>query len=157
MDAGWFMQEVHQRTRHCDFPPLVVTATDGDNGGWFRNVNETSNFWYVCYRQLLDWVARGDTEIEPIFIHDYLDRFGAHGEVRVRTGAWNTGGLNSTVCTTGELGGDGTCIFLFPGLKKKSVSFTVTSVVLPGQTYAAASNHDPDGDSNGTTITVIKP
>jgi hypothetical protein len=73
------------------------------------------------------------------------------------TGAWNTSGLNSTVCTTGELGGNGTCIFLFPGLKKKSVAFTVTSVVMPGQTYASAGNHDPDGDSNGTTITVIRP
>ncbi len=73
------------------------------------------------------------------------------------TGAWNTSGLASTVCTTGELGGNGTCIFLFPGLRKKSVSFTITTVVLPGQTYAAASNHDPDGDSNGTTITVIRP
>ena len=37
MDAGWFIDEVRARTRHCDFPPLVTTATDGDNGGWFRN------------------------------------------------------------------------------------------------------------------------
>ena len=73
------------------------------------------------------------------------------------TGVWSTSGLNSTVCTTGELGGIGTCIFLFPGLRKKSVTFTVTSVVMPGQTYVATSNHDPDGSSNGTTITVIKP
>jgi alpha-amylase/alpha-mannosidase (GH57 family) len=91
MDAGWFMQEVHQRTQHCDYPPLVTTATDGDNGGWFRNTSEKGNFWYVCYRELLDWVRRGDTEIEPIFIHEYLDRYGVHGEVTVRAGAWNTG------------------------------------------------------------------
>src|ERR1041385_3350070 len=38
MDTGWFMQEVHARTKHCDFAPLVTTATDGDNGGWFRNI-----------------------------------------------------------------------------------------------------------------------
>ena len=56
MDSGWFMQEVHQRTQHCDFPPLVLTATDGDNGGWFRNTSEKGNFWYVCYRELLDRV-----------------------------------------------------------------------------------------------------
>lgn len=91
MDAGWFMQEVHERTKLCDFPPLVITATDGDNGGWFRNTSEKGNFWHVCYRELLNWVRRGDTEIEPVFIHDYLDRFGTHGEVVVRTGAWNTG------------------------------------------------------------------
>ena len=91
MDAGWFMQEVHQRTRHCDFPPLVLTATDGDNGGWFRNTCEKGNFWHVCYQELLNWVRRGETEIEPIFIHDYLNRHGPCGEVRVGTGAWNTG------------------------------------------------------------------
>jgi hypothetical protein len=91
MDAGWFMQEVHHRTQHCDFPPLVFTATDGDNGGWFRNTSDKGNFWQVFYRELLDWVRREETEIEPIFIHDYLDRYGAHGEVTVKTGAWNTG------------------------------------------------------------------
>ena len=91
MDAGWFMQEVHQRTKHCDFPPLVLTATDGDNGGWFRNTSEQANFWHVCYQEMLNWVRRGDTEIEPIFIHDYLNRHGACGQVRVCTGAWNTG------------------------------------------------------------------
>ena len=91
MDAGWFMQEVHERTKHCDFPPLVMTATDGDNGGWFRNTNEKGNFWYVCYRELLDWVRRGETEMQPVFIHDYLDQYGAHGEVTVKTAAWNTG------------------------------------------------------------------
>jgi alpha-amylase/alpha-mannosidase (GH57 family) len=91
MDAGWFMQEVHQRTKHCEFPPLVLTATDGDNGGWFRNTSEKGNFWHVCYRELLEWVRRGDTEIEPIFIHDYLNRHGPCGEVRVCAGAWNTG------------------------------------------------------------------
>ena len=30
-------------------------------------------------------------------------------------------------------------------------------VTMAGQTYQAASNHDPDGSSNGTTITVIRP
>ena len=29
--------------------------------------------------------------MRPIFIDEYLDRFGAHGRVTVRRGAWNTG------------------------------------------------------------------
>jgi len=73
------------------------------------------------------------------------------------SGAWSTSGLASDVCTTGEGGGDGTCIFLFPSLRKRSVAFTVTSVVMPGQTWQASADHDPDGDSDGKTITVIKP
>lgn len=90
-DHGWFMHEVHERTKWCDFPPLVTTCSDGENGGWFRNVSDKGNFWGVLYRPLLEWARRGQTEIQPTFIEEYLDRFGATGEVTVRPGAWNTG------------------------------------------------------------------
>ena len=71
-------------------------------------------------------------------------------------GSWSVAGLNSDTCTTGELGGNGTCIFLFPSLKKsvKTVTFTVTSVTMSGQTYVSAANHDADGSSNGTAVKV---
>lgn len=91
MDPGWFMHEVHERTKCCDFPPLVVTCSDGDNGGWFRNVSPQANFWGVFYQPLLQAVRAGETAVRPTFIEDYLAEFGAHGEVRVRSGAWNTG------------------------------------------------------------------
>jgi alpha-amylase/alpha-mannosidase (GH57 family) len=67
----------------------VATASDGDNGGWFRNPQPQSNFWGF-YRNLLDQ-ARAGGDIRPVFVDDYLDRYGAEGEVRVNTGAWNTG------------------------------------------------------------------
>jgi len=74
------------------------------------------------------------------------------------TGVWNPAGLASDECTTGELGGNGTCIMLYPSIPKKqgSVTFTVTSVTMSGKTYDVAQNHDPDGDSNGTVIVVSK-
>jgi hypothetical protein len=72
-------------------------------------------------------------------------------------GKWTPTGLASDTCTTGELGGNGTCIFLFPGLTRKSVTFTVTSVTMTGRTYQSASNHDVDGSSNGTSIKVSRP
>lgn len=90
MEVGWFTAEVAARTRHCSFPPLVTTCTDGDNGGWFRNTGH--NFWTQFYRPLADRVRAGHSSgIRPTFIADYLDRHGAHGEVRVGPGAWNTG------------------------------------------------------------------
>ena len=94
MDSGWFMHEVHERTKFCDFPPLVTTCTDGDNGGWFRNASGQGNFWGAFYQPLLELVRRGETEVRPVFIDDYLNQHGAHGEVRVETGAWNTGWHN---------------------------------------------------------------
>jgi len=89
-DVGWFTGEIEARTRWCDFPPLVVTATDGDNGGWFRNREYAANFWGF-YRGLLDQARSPAGNVRPVFIDDYLDRHGVHGEVRVGTGAWNTG------------------------------------------------------------------
>ncbi len=38
-----------------------------------------------------------------------------------------------------------------------SVTFTVTNVAGTGLTYNAAANADPDGDSNGTAITIARP
>lgn len=38
-----------------------------------------------------------------------------------------------------------------------SVIFSVTNVTIAGYTYQSGDNHDPESDSNGTTITVNKP
>lgn len=92
MEAGWFIDEVRARTQHCDFPPLVTTATDGENGGWFRNTTPGSNFWSGFYRELAERVRAGQAGgIRPAFISDYLHRHGAHGWVTIDPGAWNTG------------------------------------------------------------------
>lgn len=91
MEFDWFAREVRERTKFCDFTPLVTTATDGDNGGWFRNTSVKSNFWGAFYHELLRRGPGTTPAIRPVFITDYLDHHGVAGEVRVRTGAWNTG------------------------------------------------------------------
>ena len=74
-------------------------------------------------------------------------------------GHWSQLGQNSNTCTTGDLGGNGTCTVLFPSLKRSvsSVNFTVVSVTMPDRIYDRTLNHDVDGSSNGTTIKVSKP
>jgi len=91
MEPEWFIHEVAERTKYCDFPPLVTTCSDGENGGWFRNTNWSANFWGAFYLPLLDQARQDASVPRPIFISEYLDRYGAHGEVKVHTGAWNTG------------------------------------------------------------------
>lgn len=91
MEYEWFSRELHERTKGCNFPPLVTTCTDGANGGWFRNVTQGSNFWTAFYQTLLQHTRQGDSNIRPIFISDYLSQHGAHGLVNVGPGAWNTG------------------------------------------------------------------
>jgi alpha-amylase/alpha-mannosidase (GH57 family) len=90
MDYGWFYHELQERTKGCDFPPLVTTASDGDNGGWFRNVNPTANFWTYFYQRALDEIRAGNSSMRPTFITEYLDKFGTHGRVTIRRGAWAT-------------------------------------------------------------------
>lgn len=96
LETDWFIHEVNERTKHCDFEPLVCTATDGENGGWFRNVRMESNFWGAFYHPLCARARAGTSNVHPTFIHDYLNRHGAHGHVIVRTGAWNTGEHSGT-------------------------------------------------------------
>lgn len=91
MEPGWFEQEVAARMQHCGFPPLVTTASDGDNGGWFRNSTHEANFWGAFYQPLLEKARRGEGRVRPTFIGDYLDRHGTGGRVEVETAAWNTG------------------------------------------------------------------
>lgn len=91
MEYGWFEHEIHERTKWCDFPPLVTTCTDGDNGGWFRNTSPKGNFWHVFYEEFMEQIRKKWTVARPIFIKNYLDQYGAAGYVNVRTGAWNTG------------------------------------------------------------------
>jgi len=91
-DPGWFAYEVGERVKWCgDFPALVTTFSDGENGGWFRNTREESGFWGWFYRPMLDWQRAGNLALTQISINEYLDRHGADGEVRVHPGAWNTG------------------------------------------------------------------
>ena len=70
------------------------------------------------------------------------------------TGAWSSG--PTAVCSTGATG---RCSVSRSGISNKtaSVTFTVSAVTHAVSIYNPAANHDPDGDSNGTRITVRKP
>ena len=72
---------------------------------------------------------------------------------------WSVSGLNSNTCTTGELGGNGTCIMLFPSLSLStpSVTLRIQKVTMTGQTYNSNDNHDVDGGTNGTGIRLVRP
>jgi hypothetical protein len=72
------------------------------------------------------------------------------------SGAWSGGYSGSAQCTTGS---DGRCSLTTGDIwhKTRKVTFSVNDVTSSSFEYAAAENHDPDGDSNGTGIVVSKP
>jgi hypothetical protein len=69
--------------------------------------------------------------------------------------SYSGGASGQTSCVTG---GDGRCYVLtnLAPASSASITTTVTNVSKGGYSYGAAANHDPDGDSNGTTIVVTK-
>jgi len=71
-------------------------------------------------------------------------------------GTWSAGATGGAECTTGA---NGQCSVTKGNLKFSvaSVTFTVDSVTLAGYSYVPTSNHDPDGDSDGTSIVVSAP
>lgn len=84
-----------------------------------------------------------------VTVHDGDDVAMAGAQVSVTLG---TGG--TAACTTG---GDGTCTVTSAEVRKNvhAVTFEVTAVATTDG-YDAGANHDPDGDSDGTTITVTR-
>lgn len=82
---------------------------------------------------------------------------GAHATVSGAdvSGSWS-GVTGAVSCTTDETGA---CSLASDNVLRStgSVTFTVTSLSSGTATYLDADNHDADGDSDGTTITVSKP
>ena len=73
------------------------------------------------------------------------------------TGTWSDGASGTGTCTTAT---NGSCSIQKTKLSRTavaSVRFTVTGVTRTGGTYVSSANHDPDGESNGTTIVILRP
>jgi serine protease AprX len=70
------------------------------------------------------------------------------------TGRWNSSSTTVS-CTTDPTGA---CILARAWTtSRSSTTFTVVSLAGGAKTYEAMANHDPDGDSTGTRITVARP
>jgi len=102
LDAGWFVGEATRRagpssggassagpSSRSASPPLVTTWSDGENGGWFRNMAEEASFFGHFFAPFIQRVQSGESPIHPVLISDYLKRYPPQAEAFVKTGAWN--------------------------------------------------------------------
>jgi alpha-amylase/alpha-mannosidase (GH57 family) len=89
LDPSWFEQEVMHKTAKCEGNCLVTTWSDGENGGWFRQMHEESGFWGHFFAPYMEKVRKGDCAITPIKISTYIEENPPETYVEVRTGAWN--------------------------------------------------------------------
>jgi len=131
---------------------LTVTDNGGATGAQSTSVTVIQALMHVgdldraITNQGSTWIA-----IATITVHDSNHSPVANATV---SGSWSNGTTGS--CTTS---GSGPCTVSQLGLPKRtgSVTFTVASVTHATLTYKSADNHDPDGDSNGTSVTVSRP
>lgn len=94
--------------------------------------------------QKKSWIASVN-----ITVHDGGHRAAVNARV---DGLWSSGDSGSCFVDS-----HGTCtIATYIPISKPSVTFTVQSVSLVIATYDAARNHDIDGETNGTSITVTR-
>jgi hypothetical protein len=71
------------------------------------------------------------------------------------SGTWSSGATGTVSCKTSS---SGLCTVSKNNIPNAttSVTFTVTNVTLTKAAYDPASNHDPEADSNGTIIVVLR-
>jgi TolB protein len=130
----------------------LVTLTVTDNGGATGTQSKNVTHMHVgdldrtTTKQGNTWTA-----IVTVTVHN-----STHNGVSTAAvgGSWSTGGTAS--CTTST---SGTCTVSKSGISKNSasVTFTVGNVTQGTLFYTDAGNHEPDGDSNGSSITVNRP
>ena len=94
MNPEWFTNAVDQKM--SEYPAtqkarLVTTWSDGENGGWFRQIDENAGFFGYFFAAFMDKIKSRETKIEPIKISDFLKKYPAKDEAIVSTGAWNVG------------------------------------------------------------------
>lgn len=88
-----------------------------------------------------------------ITLHDAND--GPVSSGATVSGSWSGGYSGNSSCTIGANGQCSVTSGTIPK-RKSSATFTITNVT-GALTYQSGYNHDPDSDSNGTSITVLQP
>ena len=94
--------------------------------------------------------------VVTVVVHDDADAR-VSGATVSATFTPESGGAFSASCTTTTAG---RCQMRSPRMATATNSFvtmTIDSITAAGFTYDAGQNHDPDGDSDGTTIVVLRP
>jgi len=98
--------------------------------------------------------AKGGSWRSVVTVSAHSDAHAPLANVTV-TGQWSGGVSGGASCTTN---GSGQCTLSSPKSKKAStITLSVTGMTGASYLYDGGANHDPDGDSDGTTITVNRP
>ncbi|MBK1718398.1 glycoside hydrolase family 57 [Thiocystis violacea] len=94
LNPRWFQDEVSWRASVSPRPDearLITTWSDGENGGWFRQIHEPAGFFGHFFTPYMDQCRSGGYPITPVTLGAYLAQTRPLARARVQTGAWNVG------------------------------------------------------------------
>lgn len=94
LDLDRFADETLRRAQGSPRPSeprLVTTWSDGENGGWFREMNERDGFFGRFFGPGMERVRAGEIELVPVELSSYLENNPPTSYASVQTGAWSVG------------------------------------------------------------------
>lgn len=94
LNPEWFLKESCRQIKASPKPEdirLLTTWSDGENGGWFRQMDDSAGFFGYFWDPLLEQIRSNSVEITPVRISDYLEDHPPTEYATVNTGAWNVG------------------------------------------------------------------
>jgi subtilisin family serine protease len=138
-----FTYKVNDGTADSNTATVTVTVSDPN-----ASLSHVGDLDRLAASQGNAWKAT-----VTITVHDGSHNLLSNATV---TGNWSGGFSGSGSCTTGS---NGQCSVASGNIAKKktNMTFTVGNVSKATLTYQPSANHDPDGDSNGTSIVINKP
>lgn len=77
LDPPTFREMIQRRVQHlvpADQPCLVTSWSDGENGGWFRQMHEQSGFFGHFFAPLIEQIAAGTIDVQPVCLSDFVAR-----------------------------------------------------------------------------------
>jgi len=92
LNPGWFLDELGHKLNGIPAKGttrLVTTWSDGENGGWFRQLDERSGFFGYFFAPLVDKIMKKETGLQFCKLSDYIKKCPPQQEAVVNTGAWN--------------------------------------------------------------------
>jgi alpha-amylase/alpha-mannosidase (GH57 family) len=91
LNPEWFLKEsqskLQEQSRHAR--PLLTTWSDGENGGWFRQMDANAGFFGYFWTPLIEQAQQGDVPLTTVRLSDFVKKHPPQQQARVNTGAWN--------------------------------------------------------------------
>ncbi|OSM07283.1 hypothetical protein [Magnetofaba australis] len=94
LDAAWLANDFLHKNEQSPLPDgvrLLTTWSDGENGGWFRQMDEQAGFFGHFFSPCMEHCQTTEYPLRPVTLSAHLKAHPPTRSAHVETGAWNVG------------------------------------------------------------------